>query len=209
MSYPTHTPAPPSANEAFSGGDYRLRSLSFDGKRPPIEYTDLLVLQEPRTFQKYDDKGRPLFWDDNGGKVTDDTGRPIWEYSVQVRLPASVPDDDRIVEEYGEDDHVRYLYYSGSKKPERRTKMSALALAVRTAKAKGIYPGGVINRFAWVAGGEKSGMTSTPKEFEATYTPPPPGYKPTPPANAQFAGNGAQGGDPYANVPPPDDEPPF
>jgi len=206
MSYPTQ--APPSANDAFSGGDYAFRSLSFDGKRPPVEYTNLLVLAEPRTFQKYGDKG-PMFWNDNGEKVYEDTGRPIWEYSVKVRLPADAPDDEKIVEEYGEDDHVRYLYYSGSRKPETKTKMAALAAAVRAAKAKGLYPGGVINRFAWVAGGEKSGMTSLPKKYEAEYTPPPPGYKPTPDANSAFTGSGRGQTDPYAGVPVDDSEPPF
>jgi hypothetical protein len=218
----TASQAPPSANTLLAGGGRKFRSLSFKGDRPTIEYRDLEVQSEPETFQRTDDDGNPEFWDALAKERTTDRtnadgepNKPLWKFSVKVKLPDGSPVDPDIVEEYGEDDLIRYLYFSGQIVGSKTT-FDAIATACRQARTKrGLQPGGTIRRIAWVAGGEaKRGSTkSTQKEYEAEYDPstesPARGS-----ANAKVASAGRRD-----DVPPPDgptdggayddDEPPF
>lgn len=220
MSAPSQ--APPSANDLLAGGDRKFRSLSFKGDRPPIEYRDLEVQAEPTTFQRTNDDGEPEYWDalakertTNRLNADGEPNKPLWKFSVKVKLPEGSPVDPDIVDEYGEDDLIRYLYFSGQIVGSKTT-FDAIATACRQARTKrGLRPGGIIRRFAWVAGGEtKRGSTkSTQKEYEAEYDPstewPARGS-----ANAKVAAGGRRDSD---YVPPDepmdsdisDDEPPF
>jgi hypothetical protein len=225
MSAPSATGLP-DANAMLTGGGRRFRSLSFKGAEPPVEYRNLTVQAEPETFQDRDDDGTALYWDaDQKGKKTTDRvssngerNAPIPVYAVKVKLADGFTPSQRVVDEYGEDDGIRYLYFGGRMEKGSRSSFDAIATAIRKGRAKrGLQPGGTIVRYAWVAGGEDTGRTkSTPKEYEAEYDPStewPAGHT----ANGKLA---RSGGDPADGdyVPPtgptdggayPDDEPPF
>lgn len=173
----------PSANDLLGGSGRKYRSLSFKGSRPPVEYRDLTVLAEPETFHSRDlDSGKLVYWDTSGktAELTFEThdangrlNKPVLTFSVKVQLPDGYVPDPDIVDENGEDDGVRYLYFKGQQRDSKST-FDAIATACRTARAKrGLQPGGILRRFAWVAGGEeRRGSTkSTRKEYEAEYDP--------------------------------------
>jgi hypothetical protein len=180
------------------GGSGKYRSLSFKGS-PVIEYRDLTVLERIRKVQPRDvETGEPKYWDGPDGLP--DKTQPMWQWVVKLQLPAGFKPDPDIVEEYGEDDGQRNLYVSGKATgvEGERSSRAALAQALRKAGVKAVEPGGVLNRFAFIAEGKaKSRAHNPPKFYDAAYTPPLPGQGDS--AGLMGEGNGSAT----------DDDPPF
>jgi hypothetical protein len=189
---------PLSDEDDLFGGSGKYRSLSFKGS-PVIEYRNLTVLERVRKTQARDvDTGESKYFEGRDGKP--DLAAPIWQWVTKLQLPEGFKADPDIVEEYGEDDGVRYLYVGGpatGTKGERSSR-AAFAQMLREAGVRAVEPGGVINRFAFVAEGKaKSRAHNPPKFYEGAYTPPAPGSSDTSGVMGE-GGNGAA-----------DDEPPF
>lgn len=179
MSAPAQTP--PSANDLLGGGDRKYRSLSFKADKAPVWHRGLTILTEPETWQDRDDDGNLLFWDKSGPtavRTIDEIGadgkptQPIYVFNVKVRLPDGFTPDPDVIDEYGDDDGVRFLYFRGQKR-DSKTTFDAIATACRKARTRrGLQPGGTL-AIGWVAGGEtkRGASKSTVKEYEAEYDP--------------------------------------
>jgi hypothetical protein len=102
---------PLSDEDDLFGGSGKYRSLSFKGS-PVIEYRNLTVLERVRKTQARDvDTGEPKYFLGRDGEP--DLTAPIWQWVTKLQLSEGFKADPDIVEEYGEDDGVRYLYVGG------------------------------------------------------------------------------------------------
>jgi hypothetical protein len=167
-----------SDDDDLFGSSGKYRSISFKGS-PVIEYKDLQVLERQRKTQSRDPQtGEPKFFKHKSGPLAGqpDTSAPIWQWVIKVKLPAGFRPDKDIEKEYGEDDGERFLYVGGKADPSSRSSRAALIAALRKAGVKAVEPGGVLNRFAFVAEGVAASRAfNPPKFYEAAYTPPAPG----------------------------------
>jgi hypothetical protein len=147
----------PSASEfLLGGGDRKGRSASF--LTIGATFTGLII-EQPEVRQQNDpDTGLPKTWDN---------GDPMWQIVVTC-------DTDQRKPEIENDDGVRYLYISGSKKPESLSMHVAVRDAVQAAGVDGLEKGGRIT-VTYIGDGEKapgaSAVRSKPKQYSATYIP--------------------------------------
>lgn len=181
------------------GGSGKFRSLSFKGS-PVIEHRDLTILERVRKVQARDPQtGEAKFFKHKSGPQAGqpDTDAPIFQYVYKVQLPQGFPSDPDVVEEYGDDDGVRFLYIGGPAATSSKSSRSAMATALKRAGVKAAMPGGVINRFAFVGEGTATSRAfNPPKFYEAKYTPP-------------VDGGTTELDDKAGSAPTEDDEPPF
>jgi hypothetical protein len=196
--------APPDPMALLLGQSRRGRSISFRGTAP-VWHRGLQVLAAPSTEQARDpETGEGKFFPIKGTRDPDYSS-PIWQ--IVIKVQTGYRSEDVIAAE-GTDDGIRWLFVGGSAKPESKSQMVALALAVRQAGAREILPGATID-IGYVADGPKapgaSAVSNPPKQYEAVYTPPPAGY-----VAPDQGSNGVDGrGDPLPDEPAFDDEPPF
>lgn len=155
MSTPVATPAPPSPDDFLLGGgggeSRKGRSVSFRQIGATITAT---ICGRPETKQKIDpETEKPDTWDN---------GDPKWQIVVPLQT------DLRSLE-VENDDGVRFLYISGSRKPESRSMHVAVADAVRAAGSAGLEVGGKLT-VTYVADGAKTkSIYNAPKQYTAAY----------------------------------------
>lgn len=166
-----------SADDDLFGNSRKYRSISFRGE-PPVSHRNLKVLDYIEKVQARDPETGDKKYFKIRGTNQDDLDAPIWQWVITVELPRDHPHrgDRDIIDEYGEDDGVRYLYVGGKADPASRSSRAALAQALRKAGVKRVEPGGIIEEFTYVADGQKapgaSRVSNPPKQYRATYLPP-------------------------------------
>lgn len=168
-------PLPPSAEDFMFGGGVSRKGRSM--KFPMIGTTNSgTICDTPRTEQQRDpETGDLKFWPPRQGQTI---GDPVYQVvvPVQVDLAASPAlRSQEVIEAAGEDDGVRYFYFSGSKDPASMSSLSAVAAAVQSAGAKKLEVGGRLT-ITYVRDMPKrpgaSAVSKPPKGYVAEYAPP-------------------------------------
>lgn len=150
--------APPSLDDFLLGGGESRKGRSLSFKQMGTTHTGTICAAPEIRQQRDPDDGSPKTWDN---------GDPMWQIVVpmQTTLRSAEVDDD---------DGVRFLYVSGSRKPESRSMHVAVADAVRAAGASGLEVGGQLT-ISYVADGPKrpgaSAVSNPPKQYSAQYVP--------------------------------------
>ena len=209
---------PPDPDDLLFRPSKRYRTLSFKADHPPIEYRGLTVVSKETVQDTKDDPNNPersipAFWP---------SGDPIWVIVYGLQLDPGFRTDPRIVEEYGDDNGLRYLWVTvvGTWVPGDKDHNQYVAIqdAVKRAGRRKVDLGGRFDRFAFVRNGPppRDAKRSPAKFYEVDYTPAPEGYVPQAAAGAPQGAphddgdRGYDRRDPYAgqDIPPPE-EPPF
>lgn len=168
----TQTATPPTMEDFLLGGGESRKGRSLSFKTIGTTHTGTITAA-PEVRQQRDP--------DDGSLKTWDNGDPVWQIVVPIQTTlrsAEVEDDDG----------MRYLYVSGSKKPESRSMHVAVADAVRAAGAKGLEVGGQLTITYTADGPKKPGASvvrNAPKQYQASYVPA---------ANAALMGGSETGG---------------
>lgn len=121
---------------------------------PGAKVTGKIVRAEPR--QRLDIEQRPMFWED---------GKPQMQLVIWLQTTERDPSLE-------DDDGMRRLFASGSKKPESKSMLGAIIEAVR--KAGDIQVGGTLT-VQYTGDGPRNAQRpalNPPKQYKAIYQPP-------------------------------------
>lgn len=138
----------------FNLGPTGGSSFSFENPGDSITGTVVTLEEVQQTDMR---TGEPLFWDN---------GQPKMMFRLELQTQLRDPNNPS-------DDGKRSVYLKGSRKPEKKSTMSAMVLAAQQATGTTeIAPGGTVT-MTYVGDGVPSQRGfNAPKQYEATYRPP-------------------------------------